>query len=139
MASILSSRCPLIRPRTPGIVPSTESPNGFPTRVVYWTTETWWKGRHGVVGSILEQVAGAAVILLVLLDVFRTVLYPRAGTGIVSRRLSRTVWWLFRHLATQFGRRRPIVMAFCGPAILVLLVILWALMLTVGSALVIQP
>lgn len=88
--------------------------------------------------ALVEQIAGGLLLLLLLLDVFMTVLYARMGSGIVSRRLAKTVWWVFR----QIGRRtKPTggVLRFCGPAILVLLVVVWAAMLACGTALIIQP
>ena len=87
----------------------------------------------------LEQALGALLVLVVLLDVFLTVLYARIGTGLVSTRLARLTWRLFRGLATLTGSRRGDVLSFCGPVIVVLLVMTWALALTVGAALVMHP
>jgi hypothetical protein len=87
----------------------------------------------------LEQVLGVLLVLLVLADVFLTVLYARAGTGIVGIRLARVTWAAFRAAA---GARRPRgegVLTFCGPAILVMLVTAWALALTLGASLVMHP
>lgn len=44
--------------------------------------------------AMLEQAAGAALILLFLADVFMTVLYARAGTGFLAPRWSRAIWML---------------------------------------------
>src|SRR2546429_8708907 len=85
------------------------------------------------------RILGALLILLVLLDVFLTVLYARVGAGVVSRRLACPTWWSFRTLAKPSPRRRDAVLSFCGPTILVLLVGLWVLGLTGGAALVIWP
>jgi hypothetical protein len=87
----------------------------------------------------LEQALGAFVILLVLLDVFLTALYARAGTGIISDRVERLTWRLFRAASKPFGRKRGAIMSFCGPVIVVLLVAVWDLGLTLGAALVIHP
>lgn len=87
----------------------------------------------------LEQALGAFVILLVLLDVFLTVLYARAGTGIISDRVERLVWRVFRAVSKPFGRKRGAIMSFCGPVIVALLVAVWDLGLTLGAALVIHP
>jgi hypothetical protein len=86
--------------------------------------------------AALEQVMGALLFLLVLLDVFLTVLYARAGTGIISDRLARLTWEAFRQFSRAFGRHRGRVLSFCGPAILVLLVVTWAFGLTLGAALI---
>jgi hypothetical protein len=87
----------------------------------------------------LEQALGVFLVLLVLADVFLTVLYARADTGIISSRLARVTWAAFRAATGALGRRGGDVLAFCGPAILVLLVATWALALTLGAALVMHP
>ena len=88
----------------------------------------------------LEQALGACLVLVVLLDVFLTVLYARIGTGIIGDRLARLTWRLLLGLAKLSGpRSSATVLSFCGPVILVLLVLAWALGLTVGAALVMHP
>ena len=86
-----------------------------------------------------EQGAGALLILFVLVDVFLTVLYARAGTGILSARLARTLWRLFKPFARLFGSHRGKVLSFCAPMVLVSLVGTWALLLALGTGLVIHP
>jgi hypothetical protein len=93
----------------------------------------------GIVLRWLEQALGAAVILLVLLDVFLTVLYARAGTGVISDRVERLVWRVFRMVAKPFWRGRGTLMSFCGPVALLLLIAVWDFGLTLGTALVIHP
>ena len=87
----------------------------------------------------LEQVIGALLMLIILIDVFLTVLYARMGTEIIAGRAARLTWWAFRGLGDRAGRRRAAILSFCGPTILVLVVLVWALGLTIGSALIIQP
>ncbi|MCU1292233.1 MAG: hypothetical protein JWP08_1083 [Bryobacterales bacterium] len=53
--------------------------------------------------SWMEQLVGATLMTLALLDVFLTVLYARAGTGIFARRVSHVLWWVFRHLSRLAG------------------------------------
>lgn len=89
--------------------------------------------------ATVERALGAALMLLILADVFLTVLYARMGTGILSRRVARLAWKLFRAGSAPLGRRRGAVLSFCGPAILVLLLVVWALGLALGAALVIHP
>jgi len=89
--------------------------------------------------GMLEQVAGAVVILVVLLDIFLTVLYARAGSELVSPTVSRTIWFLFRLAARRFGRYRGSVLSFCGPVMLVALIFAWAAGLALGSALIMHP
>jgi hypothetical protein len=49
--------------------------------------------------EIIEQIAGALLMALVLLDVFFTVVYARVGTGIISTRVARGTWLVVRALA----------------------------------------
>ena len=87
----------------------------------------------------LEQGLGILLILIILLDIFLTVLYARIGTSIIGSRLGRVVWASFVEASKRAGSRRGKVLSFCGPLILVLLVGLWAVGLTLGAALVMHP
>lgn len=87
----------------------------------------------------LEQIAGAALSLLFLADVFLTVLYARAGTGLLAPYWNRAIWAFLRGVSKLAGDRRGAVLSFAGPIIVVMLIGFWALGLTVGAALVIQP
>ncbi len=86
--------------------------------------------------SVLERVLGVLVMGVVLLDVFLTVLYARIGTGLIAERAAHLTWMAFRRAA---GTRRPAVLSFCGPVILLLYVLLWAVGLTLGAGLIIHP
>lgn len=79
------------------------------------------------------------VIVLVLLDVFLTVLYARVGTGVVSDFIGGWTWAFFKGASRLFGPWRKRLLSFCGPVILVLLIATWGIGLTLGSALVIHP
>ncbi|WP_207210124.1 two pore domain potassium channel family protein [Lichenibacterium ramalinae] len=87
----------------------------------------------------LEPAVGAALMLLVLADIVLTVLYARAGTGLLAPSWNRAVWASLRALATLSGRRRGAVLSLAGPLIVVLLIGFWALGLTVAAALMVQP
>src|SRR5207253_3895279 len=76
---------------------------------------------------------------LFLADVFLTVLYARAGTGLLAPRWNRLVWALLKGISRLFGRHRGAVLSLAGPIIVTLLIAFWALGLTVGAALIIQP
>jgi hypothetical protein len=86
-----------------------------------------------------EQIAGALLMLLILLDVFLTVLYARAGAGLLSPRIARFVWWLFKTVSKPFGRLRGSILSFCGPAILVTFVLVWSIGLALAAGLIIHP
>jgi hypothetical protein len=89
--------------------------------------------------TLVEQIAGAVVIVLVLLDIFLTVLYARAGIAVFSSGMSRAIWLLFRVVSRPFRRHRGTVLSFCGPVILVALIFVWAAGLALGSALIMHP
>ena len=88
---------------------------------------------------VLEQALGALVMGLVLADIFLTVLYARIGTGLIADRVAHLTWAIFRRTADRFGQRRDAVLSFCGPVILIVYVLLWALGLTLGAGLIIHP
>jgi hypothetical protein len=89
--------------------------------------------------EVLERVAGAALLVLALVDIFLTVLYARAGVAIISRPLALAVWRLFRAVARRSGKHCRRVLSYCGPAIVVCLLLNWAALLTLGSALILHP
>lgn len=86
--------------------------------------------------DVMEPVAGAMVLVITLLDVFLTVLYARAGTGLLAPRLARAVWRVFGALRQGCGAG---VLRFCGPVQLVMLVGMWGGLLALGSGLMIHP
>ncbi len=88
---------------------------------------------------LLEQTIGVLLFLLILLDIFLTVLYARIGTGMISNALTRLVWRFFLLLSEPFRQRRAHILSFCGPVIVIVLVVVWAFGLTCGTALVIHP
>ncbi|USI73482.1 ion channel [Sphingomonas morindae] len=88
---------------------------------------------------MIEQILGAALTLLFLADIFLTILYARAGTGLLAPRWDRAVWAALRALAKRAGRHRGTLLSFAGPLIVVSLIGFWSLGLTLGAALVVQP
>jgi hypothetical protein len=87
----------------------------------------------------LEQTIGAGLMVLFLADIFLTVLYARADTGLLAPYWTRAVWGLVRAASRLFGKRRGAVLSVAGPLIVVLLIGFWALGLTIGAALIIRP
>jgi hypothetical protein len=67
----------------------------------------------------VEPLAGVSLMTLVLADVFLTILYARAGTGIISDRLARLIWLTLRALpgiaakATCFHSAAPLPWSHC--------------------------
>jgi hypothetical protein len=89
--------------------------------------------------AYLEPVAGVLLMLMFLADVFLTVLYARVGTGIFSVVVAKSLWRAFRRISGVFGRRRGSILTFCGPVVLIALVLFWTAGLTLGAALIIHP
>jgi hypothetical protein len=87
----------------------------------------------------LEQIGGAGLVLLFLADIFLTVLYARAGTGLLALRWNRLVWASLKGATALLGRRRGAALSLAGPLIVVSMIAFWALGLTVGAALIVQP
>jgi len=88
---------------------------------------------------LAQQLVGGLIVLTFLADVFLTVLYARAGTGLLAPRWNRLIWTLLKALSALFGRHRGVVLSFGGPLIVILLIAFWAFGLTVGTALIVQP
>lgn len=84
-----------------------------------------------------EGIAGTALMALVLADVFLTVLYARAGTGIISNRLAKLVWLTLCWVASD--RHKGHLLSFCGPFIVVGLLLTWSILLALGAALIVHP
>ena len=86
------------------------------------------------VAATASVVAGSAVVLLVLRDVFHALLHP-AGAGSLSRALQRGLWGGFRRVA----RRRRGALQVAGPTTLVAILATWGALLALGWALVFWP
>jgi hypothetical protein len=87
----------------------------------------------------IEQIAGAVIMLLVLTDVFMTVLYARIGTGLLSDRIAAGAWKTFKTVSKLFAAQSGAALSFCGPTIVVLILFVWSFGLTLGAALIIHP
>ena len=87
----------------------------------------------------LEQMSGAALTLVIFADIFLTLLYARAGVGLLAPHWDRAVWAVFAAAAKPLHYRRGAVLSFAGPTIVVSLIGFWALGLAIGAGLVIQP
>jgi hypothetical protein len=92
-----------------------------------------------VVAAGAGQVLGAALMALALIDVFMTVLYARAHGGVIAHAVGNAVWHVFRGAGRLAGRYAAGVLSLCGPSVLVMMLLVWALTLTVGAALIMWP
>lgn len=89
--------------------------------------------------TALSLAGGVALLGLLVLDVFVTIFLPGSGAGPVTGRAYRATWWLWRQVTRRAGRHRRRLLGLCGPVLLPLTVLLWALELVVGFALVYLP
>ena len=89
--------------------------------------------------QLVEQFAGLCLLSLILLDIFVTVLYARAGSGIIAPRAERVLWSLIRWISTIHRRMRDPILSFGGPFLVVAVVAMWFAGLSVAAALVIHP
>lgn len=88
--------------------------------------------------DIVQQAGGAALMLLFLADVFLTILYARAGTGLLAPHWNRSIWALLK-AADRAAGRRGVILSYAGPVIVIALIGFWSLGLALGAALVIHP
>ena len=84
--------------------------------------------------TILLTIAGAALILAALRDVF-DVLFHESGRVMLSHGVTRTVWRAFRAI----GSRQPHLFSLAGPFALVSVVFSWGVLLILGWTLIYWP
>src|SRR5262245_53531960 len=88
--------------------------------------------------QLLAAVAGVLLIVSVLWDAFETVLLPRrvSNRNRISRWVVRSLWWLWRLVASRVPQRRRegVLSTFAILALLQLLTV-WAVGLMLGYAL----
>ncbi|HEY9846400.1 MAG TPA: ion channel [Candidatus Caenarcaniphilales bacterium] len=87
----------------------------------------------------LVQAAGLAMVLLALIDIYFTVLYPRSHVGLLSAPLSRGMWQLFRLTVFAYPTQRDRLLPYNGPTLLVAIVVVWVSLLISGFALICWP
>jgi cell shape-determining protein MreD len=96
--------------------------------------------------SNIEQLAGAALMLVVAADLFVTVLYARIGSRVgtrfgmgFSRFIARVIWAVAAALASKAHRLRSLLLSMAAPVAVLAMLAFWAAMLTVGAAMIAQP
>lgn len=87
----------------------------------------------------VPELLGASLVALALADVFLTVLYSRAGVGLLTPRLYRGTWTAFKTLGRMAGRREQAVLSLSGPVMMLLTVVMWFLLLLLGFSLLVWP
>lgn len=89
---------------------------------------------------MLRVLLGVALVLLLFVDVFVTVLHPRGRGGPVTWLLGRGVWRTFRTLgATGDGSARGGLLSYSAPVQIVVTITTWIALLVGGFALIYSP
>ena len=90
--------------------------------------------------DLLIQTVGAAIVIVALLDVFFTILFPASGHGPVRNLLGWAVWRFFRRIgATMTGQRRRSFLSYSGPILFTVTFTAWFMLLVVGWAMIYVP
>jgi hypothetical protein len=84
---------------------------------------------------VILPLLGGAILLLLLADVFLTVFHPQGRGGPLTHWQNRAVWTSFRRL----GRRADSWLSFAAPAMAVLTVLVWVVLLVGAFALIVYP
>lgn len=90
--------------------------------------------------DVLLRIAGIAVLLVVIMDVFATVLFPSNQYGPVFKPLSRGIWFIFRFLGRQTsGQRRRNLLSYSGPVLIIATLVAWFFLIIVGWGMIYKP
>jgi hypothetical protein len=92
--------------------------------------------------QVLEGAAGVVLIAVTLLDVFQSIVTPRPAAGRlrVSRYATRSLWRVVRSLALRrrSARAREALLGNFGPAIVLVYLFLWLILLILGYGLLLD-
>jgi hypothetical protein len=91
------------------------------------------------VAAFLSQFVGVALVVVAMTDVFLRVLYARASTAPVSRRVASGVWAAFRGVAGWFPRHQAVILSLGGPSCIVMQMVVWVGLLLLGFTLIAWP
>ena len=85
----------------------------------------------------LAQIVGVSVVILALIDIYLTVLFPRLGSSLLSLPLSKGIWCLFRLAARAIPFKGDRLLSHAGSVALIVIVAAWIFFLSCGFALLI--
>ncbi len=89
--------------------------------------------------AVVTTLLGVLLFLLLIYDVYATVIIPRGPAGPIARRLYATSWRLWHALVghdTAVARRR---LSRLGPLLIPMTVVMWAIMLILAFTLISLP
>jgi hypothetical protein len=84
---------------------------------------------------IVSLIAGSFLIAYTLRDIFHTVFHP-VGTGNIGDQVGKITWKAFRAVAR---RKWHNVLAIAGPLAMIIVVLCWTILLSIGFAFVYLP
>jgi hypothetical protein len=90
--------------------------------------------------QVVSPLAGAVLLALLLADIFTTVFNPEGRGGPINRVQNGLLWRAFRAVGVRRdGTVRRALLSYCGPLLAVLTIVVWALVLIGGFALIYYP
>jgi hypothetical protein len=91
-------------------------------------------------GTFIYTAAGGVLLVLIIFDVYATVLHSSARYGPVGESLNRSVWRATRGAAFRLSRAgRHRLLNMVGPLLLPLLIVVYILLLVLAFALIYYP
>ncbi len=87
--------------------------------------------------KLLVQIIGAGLIIISLIDIYLTVLFPRLGSSLLSLPLGKGMWQIFRMLARIVPFKDAKLLAHSGPTLMIATVVVWVCLLMCGFALIV--
>lgn len=85
------------------------------------------------------QAFGIFLIVLMLDDLFFTVLFPGANHGLVRMLINRVGWRVFATISQLVGKYRHAVLSFAGPVLITAHIVVWVVLFIAGYGLVYWP
>ena len=90
--------------------------------------------------TVFFTALGLGILLLVVYDVYASILHARARSGPIGETLNRAVWSITRAISFRLSRsRRHRLLNNIGPLLLPLLIILFIVLFVLGFALIYYP
>ncbi len=87
----------------------------------------------------VAKIVGMGLVLLALIDLYLTVLYPRLSSGILSLPLGKGIWCLFKRAARFLPVKGKRLLSHAGSILLIVIVVVWISLLISGFALIVWP
>ncbi len=83
------------------------------------------------------QIIGAVLVIVSLVDIYLTVLFPRLGSSLLSLPLGKGIWRLLQLIARIVPCKNEKLLAHSGPILMIATVIIWVCLLICGFALIV--